>query len=115
MKKLLIGMILSACIIAPAQAAIQDGDGITCRNHAIKHQFDKMNGYPHGRPGYVVDHWCPLAAGGLDDVTNMVYQTIQESHAKDKIELTKEGIAKYCNEKNSTTVRKVFNCKSKAK
>jgi hypothetical protein len=29
----------------------------TCRSSKIKHQFDVLQGYPHGRKGYVVDHW----------------------------------------------------------
>jgi len=86
-----------------------------CRNPAVKRKFDKLNGYPHGRKGYVVDHICPLEQGGLDDVVNMQYQTIAEGKAKDKIELTPAGKAKYCNAKNSTPTRKVFNCKAKVK
>ena len=37
-------------------------------------------------PGYIVDHRVPLACGGLDRVTNMQYQTIAESKAKDRWE-----------------------------
>jgi hypothetical protein len=39
--------------------------------------------YPHGRPGYVVDHIIPLKRGGADEPWNMQWQTITEGKAKD--------------------------------
>jgi len=83
----------------------------TCRNPAVKHQFDKQQGYPHGRKGYIVDHVCALVRGGLDSPSNMQYQTIVDSKAKDRIENTDFGAAQFCTPKNSTTTRQVFNCK----
>ena len=82
-----------------------------CRDPAIKHQFDVLHGFPHGRPGYVVDHVCALAQGGIDSVDNMQYQTIAEGKRKDKIENTPAGKARWCNSTNSTPTRQVFNCK----
>jgi hypothetical protein len=35
-----------------------------------------QTGYPHGRPGYVVDHVIPLKRGGADAPWNMQWQTI---------------------------------------
>ena len=46
----------------------------------------RMTGYPHGRPGYVVDHVIPLKRGGCDCPSNMQWQTIDEAKAKDKWE-----------------------------
>lgn len=82
----------------------------TCRSPTIKHQFDRLNGYPEGRKGYVVDHICALANGGLDVIENMQYQTIAEGHAKDRIENTPMGRV-FCDDKNSLPYRTVFNCK----
>lgn len=83
----------------------------SCRSGSVKHKFDVINGFPHGRIGYVVDHRCALKCGGLDSVTNMAYQTKAEGKAKDRWELTKDGCAKTCNTANSTPTRQVFNCK----
>ncbi len=103
MKQLIL--ILLITVAASANAS-------TCRSQAVKHHFDVLNGYPHRRSGYVVDHICALEQGGLDAVINMQYQTIAEGHIKDRIELTPAGKAKWCNSTNSTPTRQVFNCKS---
>lgn len=83
----------------------------TCRNPAVKHQFDLSQGYAHGRKGFIVDHICALSCGGIDSITNMQYQTIIESKAKDRWETTAFGCKKTCNKSNSTATRQVFNCK----
>ena len=90
---------------------IDEPEAMVCRNPAVKHHFDVLNGFPHGRKGYVVDHICALANGGIDAVENMQYQTISEGKKKDRIENTPEGKKLFCNEKNSTPTRQVFNCK----
>ncbi len=46
----------------------------------------RQSGYPHGRPGYVVDHVVPLKRGGDDSPFNMQWQTKADARAKDKIE-----------------------------
>jgi hypothetical protein len=56
------------------------------RSAAAKDAFERQTGYPHGRPGYVVDHIKPLACGGADAPANMQWQTIAEGKAKDKTE-----------------------------
>ena len=83
----------------------------TCRSPAVKHRFDVQQGYPHGRPGFIVDHICSLFNGGLDDPKNMQYQTIVESKKKDRIENTPLGKRVFCTPLNSTLKRTVFNCK----
>jgi hypothetical protein len=37
-------------------------------------------------PGYVIDHIIPLACGGLDDPSNLQWQTREDAKAKDKWE-----------------------------
>jgi len=63
--------------------AIRDTRGRMARNAAARHAFARQTGYPHGRPGYVIDHIIPLACGGLDAPSNMQWQTIAEGKAKD--------------------------------
>lgn len=45
-------------------------------------------GKPFGAcPGYIVDHVKALACGGADDPSNMQWQTVADSCAKDRVEL----------------------------
>jgi hypothetical protein len=66
--------------------ATRDSHGRIKRSQSAKHQFMKQTGYPHGRPGYVVDHVVPLSKGGADSPGNMQWQTKEEARAKDKWE-----------------------------
>lgn len=86
-------------------------DASTCRSIKVKRQFDVLQGFPHGRKGYVVDHICALVQGGIDSPKNMQYQTLAEGHIKDKIENTEAGKKLFCTPQNSTPTRQVFNCK----
>lgn len=56
------------------------------RSERAKRAFERMTGYPHGRPGYIVDHVVPLACGGPDAPSNMQWQTKADAKAKDKWE-----------------------------
>lgn len=67
-------------------AAARDGNNRIKRSAAAKDAFMRQTGYPHGRPGYVVDHIRPLACGGADAPGNMQWQTIAEARAKDRTE-----------------------------
>jgi len=107
MIKIVMLLLLASLMIM----STHDANATTCRNSSVKHQFDKLNGYPQGREGYVVDHVCALAKGGLDAVINMQYQTIDQGHKKDRIENSKYGRSLFCTPENSTPTRQVFNCK----
>jgi hypothetical protein len=44
-------------------------------------------GFPHGRPGWVVDHRIPICAGGqANDIANLQWQTQAQSYQKDVFE-----------------------------
>ena len=64
----------------------RDSHGRIKRSEEAKHRFEVQTGYPHGRPGYVVDHIKPLACGGADVPSNMQWQTVAAAKAKDRVE-----------------------------
>ena len=64
----------------------RDSHGHIARSGNAKHEFMSSTGYPHGRPGYVVDHIVPLKRGGADTPANMQWQTKADAKAKDKWE-----------------------------
>jgi hypothetical protein len=58
----------------------------TPRHQTAREQFMRQTGYPHGRPGWIVDHRIPLCAGGPDTPANMQWQTVRVARAKDRFE-----------------------------
>ncbi|MGC9151608.1 MAG: HNH endonuclease signature motif containing protein [Microbacter sp.] len=64
----------------------RDAHGKIKRSSSARHEFMVKTGYPHGRPGYVIDHIIPLKRGGSDTPDNMQWQTKAEAKAKDKWE-----------------------------
>lgn len=56
------------------------------RLRAVIRAYLVASGYPHGRPGYVVDHAIPLCAGGPDAIPNLRWQERQASYRKDIFE-----------------------------
>ena len=69
-----------------SNGAKRDKHGRIKRSSSARHSFMKMTGYPHGRPGYIVDHIIPLKKGGCDCPSNMQWQTISAAKEKDKWE-----------------------------
>ena len=67
-------------------SAKRDANGKIHRSQSARHAFMRMTGYPHGRPGYVIDHVIALKRGGCDCPSNMQWQTIQDAKEKDKVE-----------------------------
>jgi hypothetical protein len=72
--------------VAQSGGVARAADGRIARSAAAKDAFERQTGYPHGRPGYVVDHIKPLACGGADAPNNMQWQTIEAAKAKDRTE-----------------------------
>jgi len=72
--------------IASGYVGARDASGRIIRSEAPKREFMRMTGFPHGRPGYVVDHIIALKRGGPDTASNMQWQTIEEAKAKDRWE-----------------------------
>jgi 5-methylcytosine-specific restriction endonuclease McrA len=64
----------------------RDSRGRIRRSESAKRAFLRQTGYPHGRPGYVVDHIVPLACGGADAPSNMQWQSREAARAKDRVE-----------------------------
>ena len=93
LRYLLIGVLL-LCMGTPDSEAkgkrcttcARTTKGRIVRNHHAVKDFKARTGYPHGRPGYVVDHIIPLACGGADAPYNLAWQTVAEAKAKDKWE-----------------------------
>jgi hypothetical protein len=64
----------------------RDAHGKLLRSSDAKQAFEHATGYPHGRPGYVIDHIRSLACGGPDLPSNMQWQTIASAKSKDRTE-----------------------------
>jgi hypothetical protein len=62
------------------------------RSASSRQDFQRLHpcpstGQPTGAcPGYVVDHIIALKRGGLDEPSNMQWQSVAEAKAKDRIE-----------------------------
>ena len=69
--------------------AKRDSHGHIARSSTARERFMRQTGYPHGRPGYVIDHIKPLSEGGSDDPSNMQWQTKEAAKEKDKWERKK--------------------------
>jgi hypothetical protein len=64
----------------------RDSHGHIARSPEAREQFMRETGYPHGRPGWVIDHIVPLKRGGADAPSNMQWQTKADARAKDRWE-----------------------------
>jgi hypothetical protein len=78
--------VVAAAIVIMALVSAVAGVAQSPRRRATVVAFEKATGYPHGRPGYVVDHVIPLCAGGPDVAANLQWQTTAASYVKDGFE-----------------------------
>jgi hypothetical protein len=69
-----------------AEGVARDSRGRIERSSDARREFERMTGYPNGRPGYVIDHIVALKRGGPDTPANMQWQTKEEAKAKDRWE-----------------------------
>jgi hypothetical protein len=73
-------------------SCLRDKHGHIKRSRAAISSFKKQHpcpatGEPAGRcPGYIIDHVEPLECGGIDDPSNMQWQTLAAAKAKDRTE-----------------------------
>ena len=79
-------LLFASPVLARCDSCPRDAYGRIKRSAAAVHRFEKMTGFPHGRKGWIVDHWCALSEGGADEPSNMRWQSIEDAKAKDKIE-----------------------------
>ena len=95
MKKILIALMLCFSVSAMAQTCVlnRDSNGAIARSASSVAAFKRANHCPStGKatgtcPGYIVDHVIPLCACGEDKPSNMQWQTLAASKAKDKLEV----------------------------
>ena len=90
MKRLLAALLLALSFAPALDAKPRKPSTSTAhrihRSRSVREEFKRLTGYPHGRPGYVIDHIVPLACGGADAVYNLQWQSVAEAKAKDKWE-----------------------------
>jgi hypothetical protein len=101
MTKWVAALALTAALLSPTAEArsgashhsssfctscARDSHGRIARNPEARERFMRETGYPHGRPGYVIDHIVPLCHSGPDSPSNLQWQTISDAKAKDRWE-----------------------------
>lgn len=95
MKKILIALICAVSLTAMAQTCVlkRTPGGKIARSTTAVNTFKRANACPAtGKasiascPGYIVDHVIPLCACGEDKPSNMQWQTLAASKAKDRVE-----------------------------
>jgi hypothetical protein len=82
-------VLLIAVLVAVYVALPISGSAGAHRSSSVRHEFQLIHPCPStgltsgACPGWVKDHFVPLAGGGPDAVSNMQWQTIRDVKAKD--------------------------------
>lgn len=88
----IILFVLMMCYSIVANSATSATNNTATRSKSTVYKFRSThpcpaNGSLHSAcPGYVVDHIVALECGGLDQISNMQWQTLADSKAKNKLE-----------------------------
>ena len=91
----LVGFIAFLALLAEASACDDKNRSASVRRHFQTMHPCPSTGQKTGScPGYIVDHVVALCAGGLDDTSNMQWQTVTDAAAKDKVECKKKPVKK---------------------
>ena len=86
------GKIIASIFIAAAALSTGSEAGFA-RSKKVLREFVNQQACPSTGlhrlpcPGWVIDHVWPLCAGGLDDVSNLQWQTREDAKVKDKWEI----------------------------
>ena len=93
---LLVGLLVSTYAQARSSdyctPCERESNGHIKRSLESKYEFKRQhpcpaNGSTKGHcEGYIIDHIVPLKRGGADSPSNMQWQTIEDSRAKDAVE-----------------------------
>ena len=84
---LLIAVLLAVCVALTVSAsAKQPRSASAKRDFQLTHPCPATGRTSGACPGYVKDHVVPLACGGPDAPSNMLWQTKADGKAKDKWE-----------------------------
>lgn len=81
-------LFLFACwVAAHAQVIAGVCYASKCRSTTQTDRFKRLTGFPHGRPGYIINHMRPLHCHGADLPSNMVWEDSAFAHLQDRVEL----------------------------
>lgn len=74
---------LSGCFLILTLLLSHSAEGGVKRNPAVVREFRKLHPCPYAKTDCIADHVWPLCAGGKDAVSNLQWETRDESYRKD--------------------------------